>query len=444
MTIEVKDAAAIEALWSHYEAAMNALMVSPRTGGDIALPTEVDERGQLLSFALHDPQVALVWGKELAYSQMEVWQPYIGLSHRRFVAFARALKREGQLPNLPKTPAYATQNGFKIGAFGHAAPSLKTFIYITDKDENLGFLRAFPKAVHVCGHHGDSDKHSSFSRLPSAYDFMLVADANSMNRYLRAGIQIETDRMIPIGNTVVKGAAFSEEASAFSRLLYAPTFEGYSEQANFSSMGRAFDQLSEWARSDGNEAVIRAHPGLGKRVQDFRKKVTAFPNSPEAAGLRRKHHQFNWSDYLIADISGVTSEYLFTGKPIIIPVAKTPEWLWSYTLGLNLRDYAYLWNYEELSLANFIATIRHDPLKEARLRRRDELYAGVRTFKQSSKLFEGSLSYFEHCHRWRELRHGGHPFPSSRRPLSASPRPTSSELGALVETLISGETTLRA
>ncbi|WP_421730459.1 CDP-glycerol glycerophosphotransferase family protein [Brevundimonas sp.] len=444
MTIEIHDPDMIQALWNHYEAPMRALMVSSRTGGSIDLPVDWDTRGQLLSFALHDPQVAFVWGKELAYSQLDLWQPYIAASRRRFVTLSRALKKEGPVAKMPTTPSYTAKTGFKVGTFVNVAPSLKTFIYVTDKNENFGYLRSFPKGIHVCGHHGDSDKHSSFSRLPSAYDFVLVADENSMARYIRAGIQISTDRMIPIGNTVIKGVKAADQKATFTKALYAPTFEGYSEQANFSSLLRAGPQIAAWRQADGGDVVFRPHPGFGKRSMAYKDAAVQFPRSMVQQTLKSKAKQYNWSDFIIADISGVVSEYVFTGKPIIIPIARSHQWLHSYVASLSIGKYAYIWDYEAQSLDAFIATIAHDPLREARLSRRTSLYAGVTDFKGSSELFENALSYFDHCHRFREIRHGNHPAPSQRRSLKAYPGPEGEAERAMVARLASGEVTLRA
>ena len=444
MTVEIHDPDMIQALWNHYEEPLRDLMISSRTGGSIDLPSEWDTRAQLLSFALHDPQVAFVWGKELAYSQLDLWQPYITASRRRFVTLSRALKKEGPVAKLPTTPSYTAKTGFKVGTFVNVAPSLKTFIYITDKNENFGYLRAFPKGIHVCGHHGDSDKHSSFSRLPSAYDFVLVADENSMARYIRAGIQISTDRMIPIGNTVIKGVKADDEPSTFSRALYAPTFEGYSEQANFSSLLRAGPRIAAWRQNGGRDVAFRPHPGFGKRSAAYKDAAVDFPRSSVQKELKSKVRQYNWSDFVISDISGVVSEYIFTKKPVIIPIAKSHQWLHSYVASLNVSRYAYIWDYEEQSLEDFIATIAHDPLREARLERRTSLYAGVNSFKGSSDLFESALSYFEHCHRFREIRHGHHPAPSRRKPLKAYPEPAGEAERELVARLSAGEVTLRA
>jgi hypothetical protein len=440
-TIEDKDI--VQRLWEHYEPALTELLVSQRTGAPVSMPADLNSKAQLLSFVLYDPHIALVWGDELAYSQLEIWRPYILASKRRIVTLSRALKREGPVPGLKRTPSYSFKAGFPISA-GYAASSLSALIYITDKNENLGLMRAYPGLIHVCGHHGDSEKHSSFSRLPAAYDFLLVADAHSMMRYIRSDIHMATNRMIPIGNTVVADVEFTEERSEFSRLLYAPTFEGYSDSANFSSLKSGGASIAAWQDGTSRIALLRPHPGTGKRLPDYRTIATEFPKPAIASEIKGKAKQFNWSDFLVADISGVTSEYLFTGKPIVIPISESDGWKHDYVNGTNLKDYIYMWDYKKESLNHFVQAIKSDPLRDARLARRSSLYAGAKTFADSSALFEQALGYFIQAHRWHRLRQGAQADSAGNVPLRRRPLPKSAELSELVKNIIKGKVALKA
>lgn len=441
MTDTTSDKDTIQRLWDHYEPALTELLVSQRTGAPVPIPDDLNSRAQLLSFVLYDPHVALVWGQELAYSQLEIWRPYITASKRRIVTLSRALKRDAPPAGLKRTPTYDFKAGFPISA-GYAAASLSTLIYITDKNENMGLMRAYPGLVHVCGHHGDSEKHSSFSRLPAGYDFLLVADAHSMMRYIRADIQMAPNRMIPIGNTVIDEVEFTEAQSEFSRLLFAPTFEGYSDSANFSSLASAHEAITAWQDGQSRIALMRAHPGTGKRLPEYKKIATEFPK-PQISEVKGKAEQFNWSDFLVADISGVTSEYLFTGKPIVIPVSQSDGWKVDYINDTILKEYAYIWDYKAQSLAQFIEAIRSDPLKQARLERRHSLYAGAKSFADSSKLFEQALGYFEQSHRWHRLRQGSHIDSASSVPLRRTRLPEDENLAEVARDIIKGKVMLK-
>src|SRR5690606_6788234 len=153
---------------------------------------------------------------------------------------------------------------------------------------------------------------------------------------------------------------------------------------NFSSMQRAGLEVQA-LKDQGFNILFRPHPGTGKRLEHY--KLIAQNITPLAEPVKKKNQQFNQSDILICDVSGVLSEYIFTEKPIIIPLSKQDGWLYEYVLNTNVSSYAYLWDKNEISLADFIAKIeQNDYLQTARTKRKNELFCGVNSIQDSIAL----------------------------------------------------------
>jgi hypothetical protein len=424
----------LENLLARFEPILKERIVSPRTGAPFAYPESSSLKYQLLQFMLYDPDVALIWGSDLALSQLAIWTPYIKRSKKRFVIFAKR-QRDSRV-NLP-CPSYTVEEGFNAPLFASVAPSLKTFIYMTDKAANFSYVRACPHVVHVCGHHGDSDKHSSSSRVTSVYDYMLVADKHSMNRYIGAGSPTPPDRYIPIGNTIVEGALRDEGHSlSFSKVLYAPTFEGHSEEANYSSLLRASNAISQFIK-EGGQLAVRTHPGTGKRDAKYRDQKLVMHAFPTKVSLKTKSDQFNWSEVLVADLSGIISEYLFTLKPIVVPIPGNGHWLNHQIKETSLSAYAYLWDYEQTSLADFLKTIATDPLRNARVKRSTDLYCNFDSIEKSATNFDRALDFFALSQTWKMMRFSAFHTPYQSAPATELPE----DLQELVNEIRQGKNT---
>lgn len=439
LEFEIAVRSMVKKIWPHYELPLAKLMKNPRTGAPAILPEDWDSRAELISFALHDPQVAFVWGNDIAYSQLEIWHPYIMASKHRFTVIANNINPsmvEKQNLLLKQTQPYSLKKNFKI-EYLNAAPSLKTLIYISDKNNNYNFLRKLQNKIHVCGHHGDSEKHSSFSTMPNSYDFLLLADQISMLRYIKGGLELPINKIIPIGNTVIPNVNYCEGKSLFTKAIYAPTFEGYSESVNYSSLMRASNHITNWSNSNNNSLYFRPHPGTGLREKSYITYIDKIKASITPIKLEEKSEQFNWSDFIVTDISGIISEYLFTGKPIIIPVSTDPKWLRDYIIDLSLDSYIYIWDYNQLTLSQFIESIKHDPLQNSRITRRNAIYLGIKSFEKSLELFDEAITYFEYAYQWRQLRTGKN-YTQDSLSLRKYPLPNNQDLKKIVSNIKSG------
>ncbi|MDP1370052.1 CDP-glycerol glycerophosphotransferase family protein [Acinetobacter lwoffii] len=404
MTTEIKDLNIIKSLLDFYSSDLDKGFLHPRTNEIVYLDEDdFTARVNFLNLALYKPEVIYVWGGDLAYSQLEIWAPLIKKSKLKHAIFCKSLKGKTQAhAKLEKTPIFGIKEGFDTKNLANFSTSVHSMLYMTDKNENFGYMRAYPNLIHIAAHHGDSDKHASFNRLFGAFDYLLVADKNSMNRYLSANIQLTSDHFLTIGNSVIDGVTVGKKSNKLKNVLYAPTFEGHGENVNYSSVFRAGNSILE---SNNINLMLRPHPGMGLREQKYKIEVERLKLKSVDNFKKNKMKQFNWSDVLICDISGVLSEYLFTEKPIIVPVSSSDGWLYNYIKNLDISKYVYLWDYNDISLDQILLEIEDDDsLYESRSKRRNELYCGVESIEQSVGLYDKALQFTSQVKYWRDIK----------------------------------------
>ncbi len=384
--------------------------VNPRTGAPIAAPFNASTRETIERLRLAKVDTIFFWGNDLSENQLAIWVDYINESSNSFAVMAakRTNSPSQVFPGLHfkrlKRHCVFLEDGFALEWIS-LLPDLKAIIYPTDKNRNFDLIRAFPNLIHVYAHHGDSVKHSSSNRLPAAYDFMLLPDEAATIQYIRGGIQLNTDRMLVMGNYVLPRLNVSSEHCSFKNLLYAPTFEGHSEGANFSSIAEITDHLIDWAIINGG-FLFKPHDGTGIRIHDFKKIVELLHKISNNFNITDKSEIFNNSDFIVSDVSGIISEYIYTNKPIIVPISKKLPWKYNYIKSSSIAKYCYFWNYDEITLSEFIKTIENDPLRSAREKRRDDIYPQIMSQEDSIKLFDKAITY---VHTTFEFRRHAHP-----------------------------------
>ncbi|MDR6757612.1 hypothetical protein J2Y48_002909 [Mycoplana sp. BE70] len=402
MTQTYKETRQIDALLEFYADDIRQTLKSGLTGAELPPPATRYGQAQWLSLCLYKPQVGLVWGSDIAFSQLDMYLPYLRRSKKRFAIFAKSLKGKQIEAVKAQAPTFVVSPDFVPRLALPSVPSLSTLLFITDKAENFNYIRGNPQCIHVFAGHGESDKHSSNSRLVRAYDFVFVANQNSVERFQRAGIDLNPNRFLVTGGAPIEGVEPAPVSGPFRKILYAPTWEGHGVDRNYSSAGKISDALQTYTRQ-GGKLRFRPHPGMGTKLTSM-KAIKELFVSLLAGEKTKKAGDFNWSDVLISDISGVVAEYLFTNKPIIIPVGPKGDWLRDYIEATPLQKYAYLWPYTEMNLQEMLDSIANDPMKEARLEYRNSLYYGAEDIDQLCAMFEQAIELCMAQHRQLTLR----------------------------------------
>ncbi|MDP9399287.1 MAG: CDP-glycerol glycerophosphotransferase family protein [Actinomycetota bacterium] len=112
----------------------------------------------------------------------------------------------------------------------------KVVVYVNHGMRNFQSL-TLRTAMHVHVNHGESDKLSSFSNQAKAYDRVFVAGELAAERYLRRLLDFDERRVVRVGRPQLDLLpAPVLPASPRRTVLYAPTWQGESEDNNWCSV----------------------------------------------------------------------------------------------------------------------------------------------------------------------------------------------------------------
>lgn len=396
-----RDAKYIDFLTEFYIEDISKVLVHSRTGAPKPIPESLVERASLLNLLLFQPEFVLMFGGSLAFSHLDVYRPFFQRSNRRFAILASDLKgKTRQAINIADKHVYLRSQEHDPTSHFSAVKNLTGLLYVSHKPYNYRCISRVKNAIHCYSGHGFSDKHTAEFRLASAYDYVMRPDTVGTQRFSAADIPLDPSRFLLIGGLPVEGLRYEPEPRKLKNVLYAPTWEGHDEEVNFSSVFDVTDRFQEFISGSGNLS-FRPHPALGKKrkhVDDAKKKILKIAHKAE-----QKADAFNASDILISDISGVLPEYLFTGKPIIIPVP-ADSWKRGYIKKTDLENYCYIWDPKATSLRDFLARISDDPKREARLAKRHQRFLGSQNLDDLCSHFDSALNLMEQANQQRTLK----------------------------------------
>lgn len=156
----------------------------------------------------------------------------------------------------------------------------QTIFYAFNAQSNCRFV-ANRNLKHIFITHGESNKVSSVKPIIRIYDHVIMAGKLSLERYYRSGLfdqhDVETKRLIMMGDTFIGRTGFSSDKSCKPALFYAPTWEGGLESENYSSLVN-IDLVYEVLVTALKELrlktiVVKPHPNLGHRLPTYEKKL---------------------------------------------------------------------------------------------------------------------------------------------------------------------------
>jgi hypothetical protein len=230
------------------------------------------------------------------------------------------------------------------------------------------------------------------------YDAVLMARLSGVDRFSPAIRGWLRGGACAIGAPIVEGVVRDPWPAPrpVRTLLYAPTWEGHQPKTDYSSLSEvgpiliaALPALQE----RGIRVVFRPHPGTGRRDPAYREQVNAlFEAGASRPGT--KAEDYGAADVMLSDVSGATAEFLFTEKPVIVPVtamaaARGKD---SETLAKEY-PWAYRWPVATTGLLDVLDGLgRSDPMRQQRARSAADLYRGHRDLEHATRTFDTALS----------------------------------------------------
>jgi len=209
---------------------------------------------------------------------------------------------------------------------------VKTILYPSNPMTVTQSLRLY-RLNHYFINHGESDKVVNQSKLLMAYDKLLVAGPMAKRRLIEAKLPIRDNQVIYVGRPQVELFLTKIElpSKEVKTILYAPTWEGFMEAANYSSINeygiRLMTVLGEISKY--KEVYVKLHPFTGNtnrgNIQKDTLKIEDIAKNTNINLVARNesiYKYMNMSDIMITDISSIISDYLYTGKPMVLTNAR--------------------------------------------------------------------------------------------------------------------------
>ncbi|MDR3070448.1 MAG: CDP-glycerol glycerophosphotransferase family protein [Propionibacteriaceae bacterium] len=207
-------------------------------------------------------------------------------------------------------------------------PSVKAAFYPSFSDRNAHLMRN-PLVKHVMILHGDSDKASSMNALARGYDEIWVAGEAAVERYWNAGIDIPRQKFAIVGRPQAGGLKSGPLNQQPKIVLYAPTFEGYYEETNYTSLAKMGPEIVKWLLANRPDVRIwfKPHPSTGRQLRsmltpkaqiEMLLRTGGNGNLVVADQRLAINDCLERADILVTDVSSVMTDFLYTLRPIVV------------------------------------------------------------------------------------------------------------------------------
>ncbi|WP_157956747.1 CDP-glycerol glycerophosphotransferase family protein [Salinicola halimionae] len=262
--------------------------------------------------------------KDVAY-QANMWIPVLERLDRKSAIVIREKEvAEGLLET--NLPVYYMKTMRDLELLNNGV--VKKILYPANTQKNVHALR-FYKLQHYFINHGESDKVVNQSKFLMAYDKLLVAGPLAEFRLRNGDLPIRDNQIVHVGRPQVELNLRQTTAptTKIKTILYAPTWEGFVEEANYSSVNEfGLSVLQELSKKDDIKVLFKPHPYTGynkngrcgfylekmKGLCESQSNITLFDSGADINGL------MNDADLLITDVSSVLNDFLYTLKPMVL------------------------------------------------------------------------------------------------------------------------------
>ncbi|NJP32637.1 CDP-glycerol glycerophosphotransferase family protein [Micromonospora thermarum] len=262
--------------------------------------------------------------------QVTMWLPYLERLGRPFLV---VLREPEFLPTVSAATTAPVVYCPTLSAMDEAlAPSLRVAFYVNHGAKNSHCIR-YTQLTHVQLHHGDSDKAPSANPVSGIFDRIFVAGQAAIDRYARAGVHIPAEKFVVVGRPQVEGIEVrrGRVTAATPTVLYTPTWTGHHADTNYCSLP-AGEALLRGLLERGATVILRAHPYTAQNPASARQLARLHDLLAADRARTGRAHVFgaaasreltltecvNRSDALVSDVSGVISDYLYSGKPYAV------------------------------------------------------------------------------------------------------------------------------
>jgi CDP-Glycerol:Poly(glycerophosphate) glycerophosphotransferase len=331
-----------------------------------------------------------------------LWSPYLertGLPFTVVTTDALAFKRVAERYTIPVI--YAPK-GDRRAIRAMLPKTLGAALYVYSRD-NEDFVRV-RRLTHVWLHHGDSDKESSYRRKSAAYDVLAVAGRAAIDRYAAHRVRIPPSKFKIVGRPQtedIETATASICTVEKPVVLYAPTWYAAGHKYNHSSLPIGTTIVSALLARNAT-VIFRPHPA-NRKLREAAAAIAAIDQLLRAdANATSRPHRWseaaagptfaelaNAADAMVADVSGVVTDFMQSLKPFAMVATGEKTDAFRTRFPSSRSAYVIEWDLSTLDDA-LDAMLGDDPLAAIRPERRD-YYLGGYENGESARAFVSYL-----------------------------------------------------
>lgn len=201
----------------------------------------------------------------------------------------------------------------------------KIVFYVNSHSSNSSVV-SYRSLHHVYLGHGDSDKEISAHPVHRMYDSIFVSGQAAIDRYETHNISLDPGQAVCVGRPQLSDVISATIPRAISTFLYAPTWSGYNQASNLSSLHLALPFIQD-CLDRGIRVLFRPHPLSFTRAADrlhileidhlLRNSQNCNLESAQTSGTSLSE-LFNEADALLTDVSSMIIEFMASNKPIAV------------------------------------------------------------------------------------------------------------------------------
>ena len=328
-----------------------------------------------------------------------LWLPYVERTGHRFTVVttnAVAFRHVSEMYTMPVI--YAPKKGRR--AIRAMLPkTVRAALYVYNGN-NRQFIKV-RRVKHIWLHHGDSDKEACFRRKSAAYDILVVAGRAAIDRYAAHGVQIPSTKFKILGRPQIENIeTVTTPISTVDNpvVLYAPTWQ---TADNHSSLPIGPAIVSALLDRDAT-VIFRPHPA-GRKLPESAAAIAAIQKllRADAEATQRAHRWgaaadkpsfaelANVADAMVADVSGVVTDFMQSLKPFAMVATGDDTERFRARFPSSRSAYVIEWDLSTLNDA-LDAMLGADPLAAIRVERR-KYYLGGYDNGESARAFVSYL-----------------------------------------------------
>lgn len=276
------------------------------------------------------PEFMVHWhAPENTVYQLGMWLPYLEQVGANFVIVVRDGANFAEVAAITDRPVLLRRALDELDPV--MVPSLRAVFYVNAATRNAHLIR-YTNLTHIQLNHGDSDKAPSINPAFRMFDRNFVAGQAAVDRFAVHGVPTRPDFFRIVGRPQVADITVaSGPVPAAPTVLYAPTWSGFYEDTNYSSLPVGAEIVGELLVR-GATVVFRPHPLANRSTKtaaaadQIRAMLAADREKTGRAHVFGAAAEtdfsivdcFNAADVMISDVSSVIGDFLYSEKPFVM------------------------------------------------------------------------------------------------------------------------------